>query len=148
MSDHRGRPLHYSHRYQGRALPNPRCQAGGVGLLHAKFGNRIQYATSVVWGVCVGDSRVRVHLNPVISRELRASISALGEEAAMDRAMHTSTVNEVRFSPMQSTQLHKTRIRSMDGSFKVRADSTFMSASKFACDMLRFRPQIWTSRSR
>lgn len=57
----------------------------------------------------------------------------------------TLRVSEVRCSPRRSTQLHRTHIRLVGGSSKVRAESAWISVSKFACDMLRFCPWIWTS---
>ena len=129
-----------AHRYQDTALPSVESQEGDVGSLDAKFGNSIQRATAGVWGASAVDIRVKVYPNPAISRGFGVSVTAVEEEIAMPRPTFTLRVSEVRCSPRQSTQLYRTRMRLVDGSSKVRAESTFISVSKFACDVLRFCP--------
>lgn len=115
-------------------------QEGGGGFLDAKFGNRIQYAACGVWGVAGAGSRAEVNQDLVISRKSMVSSSTVEERDALSLPNHTLIVSEMRCSPRLPTQLHRMRIRLVDGSSKVRADRTFMSVSSLACDMVRFCP--------
>lgn len=140
VSDHQKTTPNSSHKYQDRALPNVAIQEGDGGSLDAKFGNRIQYAACGVWGVAGADSRVEVNQDLAISRKFMVLSSTVEERYASSLPMHTLRVSEMRCSPRQPTQLHRTCIRLADGSSKVRADRSFMSVSNFACDMVRFCP--------